>query len=196
MMVLLLPRDDALAVIEGGKGSVEFPWDYHDSVLGTRVHIAVPHQSRPGLVIGSAEVIAYTPQPDGGWKMYFADPRQIWGRVIQEVRFNTPYGFHEYPDLAPVTARATRYVYLPDRSFEPEDETSVHLRDRSVDALTVEWRGFDRWTLTSGGSVWNETVGEWQFEGSSMTEETQAQTRYSLDEAHRIAERIVNGLPC
>lgn len=197
MMVLLLPDAVADSVVDGTVGVIDFAEPWHNGAIDVRVHIAVPHRNRPGVVIGTVEIAAYVPDGPPA-RLYFVEPRRVFPRIIPRVQENTPMGFHEVPDFEPATPHATRYVYFPESAFAPDDGTSIHLRPRSGDAVTVEWRGFDRWAIVDGGSyVWNETANEWRYEASpsNRSDEFIAQTRYSLEDAHRIAHRIVNGAP-
>jgi hypothetical protein len=59
-------------------------------------------------------------------------------------------------------------------------------------ALTVEWRGHEKWAVTSGSVVYDAAADEWEYEPqpSSRDDDFLARTRYSREEALAIGQRL------
>jgi hypothetical protein len=96
-----------------------------------------------------------------------------------------------------LAATATRFQFLPDAIFvgDPMDTADLH----NPVAITVDWRGGDRWAVLRGPGwspqlVWCEQNHEWEYEPlpSSRGADFLVRCRYSLDDAMRIAERLAN----
>ena len=86
---------------------------------------------------------------------------------------------------------ATRYEFQRPELFAGEP------MGYNYRAIAVEWRGGGTWAVTEGSgrsSVWSEKKGEWEYEPlpSSRSKAFLRRTRYPLDEALAIAERLAN----
>jgi hypothetical protein len=99
-----------------------------------------------------------------------------------------------------VSPRATRFEFRPPEVFQGHPKFTAHLYDSR--AITVDWRGGDRWAISagSGGSpqeVWCERDGEWEYEPipSSRDDDFLARCRYSLDDALLIGARLAAPTP-
>ncbi len=81
-------------------------------------------------------------------------------------------------------------VLVADRyRFEPNGNP---LHDRLVRDLRIEWRGETGWTVSYNGTVLNR-FGQMEYEPlpSSRTDEFIERTRYSLEEAERLARTFI-----
>lgn len=90
--------------------------------------------------------------------------------------------------VADVTQRATRYEFLSEEAFEPGND------DIYDDAITVEWRGGDRWAISRGHGwtpqlIWFDDIQSWEYEPrpSDRDDEILARCRYSFEDAMGIA---------
>lgn len=102
--------------------------------------------------------------------------------------------------------RPVEYAWFPDLTLLEADDTGQGYDPRYDDYLwmwtpTIRWRGGDRWTIQRGEAhspmplVWCEDTREWERDHSSgRTDEFMARTRYTLDEAKRIVERLAGEL--
>lgn len=98
------------------------------------------------------------------------------------------------PRLAP---HPTRYEFRPAKVFtgSPKDhELDSH-------AITVDWRGGGRWTVSLGSGwssqrVWSVVEGDWVYEPlpSERDDKFYAATRFDLDHALALAESLANGM--
>lgn len=96
---------------------------------------------------------------------------------------------------AKLEASPTTYQFLPAEMFVGNPMDTAHLHHSH--AITVQWRGGDRWAILLGpnwssAQVWCEAKGEWEYEPlpSSRTPKFLARTRYGRDEALKIGARL------
>lgn len=103
------------------------------------------------------------------------------------------------PTTDAATPTATRYEFRPPEMFrgDPMDTRLLH----DPDAVTVEWRGGDRWAISEGSwsprAVWCEATQEWEYEPlpSERSEDFCARTRYTLADALAIGARLAASVP-
>lgn len=110
--------------------------------------------------------------------------------------------------MADAGLRATQYVWFPDLALlDPRDDADRSSWDDRYDQFvwmwtpTIRWVGDDRWRIVKGDAdssmpeVWCELTGEWARDfRDSRDDDFIALTRYSLDEAKTIVERLAGEL--
>lgn len=103
-------------------------------------------------------------------------------------------GIYTIPDPPRLTAIPSRYSFDPPELFQGDDPQAAG-RWSSIDSIVVAHRGGDTWAVTTSMSeVWDDTAKMWQYEpsSSSRSDEFLARTRYDLDTALALAERLAN----
>lgn len=96
---------------------------------------------------------------------------------------------------ASIAATATCYQFQPAEVFQGRPFDHDDLYDPI--AVTVEWRGGDRWAVLRGHGwspqlVWSEKHQAWEYEPSpsSLDAEFEKRCRYSLEVALAIGQRL------
>lgn len=98
-------------------------------------------------------------------------------------------------DTPMLQPHAVRYQFVPAEMFVGAPMDTAHLSDPH--AITVEWRGGDRWAVMAGAGwspqrVWSEVDGEWEYEPlpSERGDDFLKRTRYDRETALSIGAKL------
>ena len=121
--------------------------------------------------------------------------------ATDRVRYLRPSGSWVKGVVTPrLAVHPTRYEFRPAEVFTGDPrESNAHYDPH---AITVDWRGGDRWAVSLGAGwssqrVWSVVEDDWVYEPlpSERDDEFYAATRFDLDQALALAESLANGVP-
>lgn len=193
MNVLRLPFNLIADVLDKGRSLVPYDGEWGDTLDGQTFHVA---SVAPGP---HSRVYGITTAWHDETTLKFADAKPfVAPRIIPDPNpddhDHTWVGVYTIPDLPRLTAIPSRYTFEPPEAFEGEDQNAA-VKWSSTDSIMVVHRGGNRWAITTIMSeVWDDTAKLWQYEPSSSNrgDEFLARTRYDLDTALALAERLAN----